>query len=259
MIPKIIHYCWLSNDKFPLQIQKCIDTWQKILPDYEFKLWDTNALNLENFIWVKQAFEAKKYAFAADFIRLYAVYNYGGIYLDCDIEVLKNFNNLLHLPYFVGSEGNNTIEAGVFGATKGNLWIKNCLEYYNDKTFVNPDGTFNTETLPSIMIEQVSKTRTIATKSKDEILQLLKNGDSKTDLYLFSKEYFCAKNLGSGQLENTPETYCIHHFAMSWIPFKHKFLANLKRRLMTVFGVKKITFIINFFNLKLIKDSFSKK
>ena len=56
MIPKIIHYCWLSNDKFPLQIQKCIDTWQKVLPDYEFKLWDTNALNLENFIWVKQAF-----------------------------------------------------------------------------------------------------------------------------------------------------------------------------------------------------------
>lgn len=259
MIPKIIHYCWLSDDKFPLQIQKCFDTWQKVLPDYEFKLWDTNAINLEKFVWVKQAFESKKYAFAADYIRLYALYNYGGIYLDCDVEVLKNFNNLLHLPYFVGTEGNNIIEAGVFGATKENLWIKNCLEYYNDKSFVNPDGTFNTKTLPSIMIEQVSKTRTIATKSKGEILQLLKNGDFKTDLYLFPKEYFCAKNLGTGQLENTSETYCIHHFAMSWIPLKSKFLANFKRRLMTVFGVKIITFIINFFNLKLIKDSFSKK
>ena len=97
MIPKIIHYCWLSDDKFPTQIQKCIDTWKVILPDYEFKLWDTTTLNLEDYIWIKQAFETKKYAFAADYIRLYAVYHYGGIYLDTDVEVLKSFNNLLHL------------------------------------------------------------------------------------------------------------------------------------------------------------------
>lgn len=259
MIPKIIHYCWLSNDKFPVQIQKCIDTWKIVLPDYEFKLWDTTTLNFEEYIWIKQAFETKKYAFAADYIRLYAVYNYGGIYLDTDVEVLKSFNDLLHLPYFIGTEGNNIIEAGVFGATKKTPWLKECLDHYNNKTFINQDGSLNTMTLPNIMINQIGLTRNIITKPEKIILQLLKNGDITSDLYLFPKEYFCAKNLGTGQLENTINTYCVHHFAMSWIPMKYKFLPNLKRKLMAVFGVKTISTMINLFNLKLIKDSFYKK
>ena len=89
MIPKIIHYCWLSRDEFPPLIKTCIDTWKEQLPDYEFILWDTNRFKLESNIWVQQAFDTKKYAFAADYIRLYAIYNFGGIYLDTDIEVLK--------------------------------------------------------------------------------------------------------------------------------------------------------------------------
>ena len=93
MIPKIIHFCWLSDDKFPDVIEKCMASWHKKLPDYEFILWDTNRFNLEDSTWVKQAFESKKYAFAADYIRLFAVFNYGGIYMDTDIEVLKKFDD----------------------------------------------------------------------------------------------------------------------------------------------------------------------
>ena len=99
MIPKIIHYCWLSDDKYPDNIQKCIDSWKIHLPDYQFKLWDLKAINLDENIWVKQAFESKKYAFAADYIRLFAVYNHGGIYFDTDIEVLKPFDDLLPVSY----------------------------------------------------------------------------------------------------------------------------------------------------------------
>lgn len=125
MIPKIIHYCWLSGDPFPEKIQHCINSWRKVLPDYEFVLWDTKRFPLELSPWVKEAFKAKKYAFAADYIRVYAIYHYGGIYLDCDVEVIKRFDDLLHLPYFVGEEATgDRVEVAAFGAEKGTLWVK---------------------------------------------------------------------------------------------------------------------------------------
>lgn len=99
MIPKIIHLCWLSGDPYPPKIQKCLESWKKFLPEYEVMLWDGNRFDLNSSSWVAQAF-AKKYAFAADYIRMYALYHYGGIYLDSDVEVLKSFDELLTLPLF---------------------------------------------------------------------------------------------------------------------------------------------------------------
>ena len=99
MIPKIIHFCWLSDDPYPKKIQFCLDTWKKKLPDYEIMLWDFNRFPKDKSVWVSEAFDARKYAFAADYIRFYALYNYGGIYLDSDVEVIKNFDDFLHLPY----------------------------------------------------------------------------------------------------------------------------------------------------------------
>lgn len=118
MIPKIIHYCWMSGDSYPSNIQKCINSWHKYLPDYEIWLWDSNRFDIESSMWVKEAYEMKKYAFCADYIRLYALYNYGGIYLDSDVEVLKSYNELLDLPYFMGLESKGIIEAATIGAEK---------------------------------------------------------------------------------------------------------------------------------------------
>lgn len=258
MIPKIVHYCWLSNDKFPDDIQKCIDSWKKNLPDYEFVLWDTQRFPLNSSIWVKQAFETKKYAFAADFIRLYAVYTYGGIYLDSDVEVLKKFDDLLDLPYFIGTEGDGIVEAGVFAAEKNAEWLADCLAYYEAKTFINDDGTFNTMTLPKIMMKQIETKRELIEITKEQVFKNKSLLQDEKKLYLFSKEYFCAKNLGTGKLENSSDTYTIHHFAMSWILSKNKFLPNLKRKLMSIFGVKTISWLISFFRLKKIKDALIK-
>ena len=87
MIPKIIHYCWLSNDPIPAKLKKCMDSWKKQLPDYEFMLWNFDRFAKDRSVWVSQAFDSRKYAFAADYIRLYALYNYGGIYLDMDVDI----------------------------------------------------------------------------------------------------------------------------------------------------------------------------
>lgn len=257
MIPKTIHYCWLSGDPFPELIDNCINSWKKQLPDYEFILWDTNRFPMDENKWVKEAYEAKKYAFAADYIRLYVIYNYGGIYLDTDIQVLKSFNTLLHLPYFLGSEGNTTIEAGVFGAQKGTPWLANCLSYYKNRTFIKVDGSFDIITLPKIMIQCIQKDYKIIEMSKATIEKLTYTEEEKI-LHLFPKEYFCAKNHGTGVIEKTKNTFSIHHFAMSWISKKNAFLPNLKRKLITVFGVNFINFIVKIFALRKLKKIFLK-
>ena len=256
MIPKIIHFCWLSDDDYPNSIKECLESWQKFLPDYEFIHWDTKRFNLESNIWVKQAFEEKKYAFAADYIRLYAVYNYGGIYLDMDVEVLKKFDDLLNLPYFIGSEGGGIIEAGVFGAVAKTSWIGDCLNYYSDKSFINLNGSFNTLTLPRIMMAQITENREVIQAHMLDF-SISEQYSDDNFLIMLPKDFFCAKNQGTGVIETTNNTYCIHHFAMSWVPKSNLlFLSNFKRALIKIFGVKVISTFIDLMRLKQIKNFF---
>ncbi len=152
MIPKIIHLCWLSGDPYPEKIQYCIDSWKKVLPDYEVMLWDTSRFDVNSIPWTKQAFEAKKYAFVADYIRLYAVYNYGGIYLDSDVEAIRPFDDLLDLPYFVGAEaGLGGIELAAFGAEKGLEWVEYAMHYYEGRNFIKEDGEMDIEPMPRVL------------------------------------------------------------------------------------------------------------
>ncbi len=216
MIPKIIHFCWLSGDKYPPLIERCIASWKEKLSDYEFILWDTNKFDLNESKWVKQAFEAKKYAFAADYIRLYAVYNYGGIYLDSDVEVVKKFDDLLKLPYFIGTEGYGLLEAGIFGAEKGTSWIGDCLKHYENRNFIKNDESIDTRTLPSIMGEQIRKNRSIIEISGREIFQLNKD-EYSNDLFIFPKDYFSPKDPLTLDVNLTNNSYCIHHFDGSWL------------------------------------------
>lgn len=241
-IPKIIHYCWLSNDPFPKDISVFIESWKKILTDYEFRLWDLERDQVGENIWVKQSFKAKKYAFAADYIRIYALYKYGGIYLDTDVEVLKSFDDLLHLPYFAGTEGGNWIEAAVLGAEKGADWLKDILNYF-DKPFVKPEGSYAMVTMPQVMNKIIKEKRQIKVSEKKEIFENI-DMNYATCFYLFEEDFFSPKNMGTGTIRKTNNTYAIHHFAMSWIPFSSKFLPNIKRALMKVFGVKTVSLLI---------------
>lgn len=205
MIPKIIHYCWLSNDPIPKDLKKYMKSWKEKLYDYEFILWDLNRFDLNRSLWVKQAFEAKKYAFAADYIRLYAVYNYGGIYMDMDVEVIKSFNDLLRNDYILGYEAAKGLEAGVFGAPKKAPWVKEVLEYYTSKEFVLPNGLYNDTPLPIIM---------------DEVL----NADYITNKKIvpLPTDFLTAKSYKTGKITITPNTYTIHHFAGSWKSWDEK-------------------------------------
>ena len=104
MIPKIIHYCWLSGEPYPEKIRKCIASWKEILPDYTIKLWDMNSFDVNSIDFVREAVSVRKWAFAADYIRLYALYTEGGIYLDSDVLVRKSFNPFLDNDLFSAVE-----------------------------------------------------------------------------------------------------------------------------------------------------------
>lgn len=224
MIPKIVHYCWLSGDPYPEKIKFCIDSWKKQLPDYEFILWDKNKFDIDSCIWVKQAYEAKKYAFAADYIRLYALYHYGGIYLDSDVEVLKSFNPLLNQPYFFGTENSSEllIEAATMGVEPHNEYIARCLNYYNDREFFI-DGEMDTLPLPDIMTYHVENYKIIISENDF-------NYNDDNILQVFTKDYFSPKNGVGGKLSYlTSNTYSIHHYNASWYPMRKRLYAFILR------------------------------
>lgn len=225
MIPKIIHYCWLSNEPYPEKIAFCINSWKKLLPDYEFWLWNFDRIDKEKFPWVKEAFEARKYAFAADFIRAYALYHFGGIYLDSDVEVLKSFNDLLHLPYFLGEEQNpGAIEAATMGAEKGHPLFKYLLDYYEGRHFVRSDGSLDTRTLPSIMNE-IATTKFRVVKVPSIVSFNYESGC----LSLLPKDYFSPMRWDTHEINVTKNTYSIHHFAASWHSSKHVLFAFVSK------------------------------
>lgn len=156
MIPKVIHFCWLSGDKYPSKIRYCINSWKEKLPDYEIRLWDLSRFDIDSSVWCKEAFEMKKYAFAADYIRCYALYKEGGIYLDSDVELLRSFDDLLHLPYFIGEEQGGNIEPAIIGCEKGWDFLERMLSYYENRHFV-VNGNMDMQTLPAIMSQEINR------------------------------------------------------------------------------------------------------
>lgn len=251
MIPKIIHYCWLSSQEYPQDVKNNIASWKAILPDYEFMLWDEERSEILKCVWIKQAFENKKFAFASDLIRLYAVYTYGGIYLDSDVEVLKSFDKLLKLPYFIGTQYDNEIEAAIFGSEKKSQWLSITMEYYNNRSFVKEDGNFDMVILPTILKSRIELTKDITIMEASQVHEVdffLKNKDS---FFLFPCEYFSPKNIETGVISKTKNTYTIHHYSSSWMSF----LSKLRRNIMQTIGLNQTEKIISILKLRELRIS----
>ena len=249
MIPKVLHFCWLSNDPYPAKIQKCIDSWRRVLPDYEIRLWNFERLGDAANQWVREAFDKKKYAFAADFVRAYALYHEGGIYLDSDVEILKTFDSLLELPYFLGYEsGANSIEAACMGAEKGHPLFGHLLEYYRDRRFIQPDGSCDMTPMPIIM-QQIVKVN-FSLQPIDSIRSF--DQDHKK-ICVLPDDYFSPVNLDTSELRLTSRTMAIHHFAASWCSPYTRF----KQRMQKLLGGR-ITRIIISAKRKILKSRISR-
>jgi hypothetical protein len=190
-------------------------SWKK-LKGYEFVHWNLERFPLSKSIWVKEAFEAKKYAFAADYIRLYALYHYGGIYLDSDVEVLKSFDQFLELREMVGREQKKSdlIEMAALGVEPHAPWIKLCLDYYEGRHFIKENGEYDMLAIPFV-VERILQ-------EHGYILRDVKNWEeAKTvkgekEIAFFPKDFFSPMSNFDGFVQTSPNTCCIHHFTNSW-------------------------------------------
>ncbi|MDR2659967.1 MAG: glycosyl transferase [Spirochaetaceae bacterium] len=214
MIPKIIHYCWLSGDPVPEDYKRCMETWKLKLPDYEFILWDTGRFDINSVLWVKQAFEVTMYACASDYIRLYAVYTHGGIYLDMDMEVIKRFDELLNSGLMLAYENHisRNVEAGCFGAEKGHPYIKKCMEYFEGRSFFDPSLLQRILAMP-----KAERHKFINPMILPEVMRnAAGNFFKKDEFHFYPCDYFTAKNIVTGKIQNTENTFTIHHFATQY-------------------------------------------
>ncbi len=238
MIPKVIHYCWLSSGPMPANLQAYVDGWHRLLPDYEIKLWDYNAFPRGKSAWVDAAFDNRKFAFAADYIRAYALYHEGGIYLDSDVELLKTFDPLLQLPYFMCREtGSECVEAAVMGAEAGHPLFEALLRRYDSRQFVRDDGTLDTTTMPDVIGEELAALG-IALRDVDAPEHV---GREPGTLSVLPTDYFSPIDKENLELRATERTYCIHRFAGSWKSPWHRF----KKRVQRAIGPRATRWVIN--------------
>lgn len=238
MIPKIIHLCWLSGDPYPEDVKICLDSWKINLPDYDIWVWDTSRFDVNSTIWTKQAFENRKYAFAADYIRLYALYNYGGIYLDSDVIVYKSFDSLLQLPYFIGQSYSGAFEAAVIGAEKKTPWIGDILKRYDNRSFVKEDKSFDMIELPKIFTITLEECN-----YKFYRLHSIEDyGQSSDCIYVFDKDFFNSRN--SIEVQRTNKSFCAHNYLGSWTQ-QQKTTNSIKLLIKKIFPKSMIIAILN--------------
>ena len=157
MVPKIIHLCWFSDDPYPVEIKICLKSWERVLPDYKVRVWNYADAQSIGCRFIDEALAAKKWAFAADVVRFYAIYKEGGVYMDSDILVERRFDSFIPEKGFVsfneyaGEE--IRLQAAFLIGEKGNRYCKDMFDYYNQRPFLLPDGSFDIKISPVIMVE----------------------------------------------------------------------------------------------------------
>lgn len=220
MIPKVIHYCWFGGNLLPELAQKCIESWKKYCPDYEIKRWNETTFDIHSNAYVEEAYEARKYAFVTDYVRLYALYHEGGVYMDTDVEVLKPLDDLLDYEAVSGFEAPSQIPTGLMASREGHPFIKELLADYDNIHFKRADGT----------LDMTTNVRRITDHCLQYGLQLNNMLQTINGFTLLPKDYLCPKDVNTGELNISANTYTIHHFNGSWVSEEQKLAANLRRK-----------------------------
>lgn len=207
MIPSIIHYCWFGHSDMPQLAKDCIASWHKFMPDWKYQLWNENNFDIHQIPYTKEAYEAGKYAFVSDYVRLWALEQQGGLYMDVDFEVYKPFDDLLQYHAFAGFEGSKCLPVmmGVIASEAHGIWVKEQLGNYRGRHFLKEDGSFDLTT----------NVKFITAKMREG--GLTQNGKEQEykDLHVFPVEFFCPRQT-TGEYFRTVNTYCEHRGLNSW-------------------------------------------
>jgi len=201
---KVIHYCWIGGNDLPDKMKYCINSWKNFCPDFEIKEWNETNYDMEKNEFIKCAYKDKKYAFVADYMRLDILYNYGGIYLDVDVELLRSLKPLIG-QNFIGLERAGEVAPGLaMGCDAHHFMIKELLDYYDNLDVSN--GIDYTVSIVDITSNIFKKH---GLKCQDSIQQV-------EDFVIYPTEYFNPKGGDYGKERITENTYSIHHYLATW-------------------------------------------
>ncbi|MDR0229173.1 MAG: glycosyl transferase [Flavobacteriaceae bacterium] len=229
MIPKIIHYCWFGCKEIPALQRECIASWQKYLPDYQLMLWNEENFCIKDYPFAARAYQEQKYAFVSDVCRLVVLEQWGGIYLDTDVELLGTLNPFLKHTAFIGFEDYTKLQTGLIGSEKGGKWITELLHIYQEKQFVNLDGSYNLTTNVDLISAEMEKRGIVL---QNQYLSI------ESYVTLYPLDYFCAKSHIDGSIIKTLHTVAVHHFAGSWLENKDRRARNVRQFLRRVLGTE---------------------
>lgn len=231
MIPKIIHYCWIGGyPKTPLAL-RCIESWKKYCPDYEIIEWNESNYDFSKNQYMAEAYRQKKWGFAPDYARLDIVYQFGGVYLDTDVELLKPMDELLHNHAFVGLQRPGIAAFGLgFGSEKANPIVRELRDQYESLVFLNSDGSLNLTTSPKYQSDYLVEHYGLSLQNEVQVL-----GENLT---VYPIDYFNPMNPSSGKITITPNTFSIHHYAASWSSASNKRRTVIYKWICRIFGEK---------------------
>lgn len=217
MIPKKLHYCWFGGNPKPPIIQKCMKSWRKFLPDYEFCEWNESNFDIHICAYVEQAYAAKKWAYVSDYCRFYVLNKYGGVYVDTDVEFVKNIDELLNTK-FMGFAHDDIVASGLIMATTSDDWYcQELLKTYEGENFVFDDP---------------SKILAIGRRGTEIFVNHGLRLDGSKQIvndYTIYPEYMFNPTRGDRHYKLDPRAYSIHHYAATWFPKGAKFRMRIRQ------------------------------
>ena len=210
MIPKIIHYCWFGGNEKPEKAQTCIASWKRFAPDYEIREWNEGNFSLEGCPkYVRDAYDAQKYAFVTDYVRLKVLYDHGGFYMDTDVELLCPLDVFLNDRAVIGFENDEFVNSGqMLAAEKGHPIMVEMMARYEGIDFFRSDGSMFLLGCPHVNTE-VLEAHGLGKNGREQIV---------ADVHVYPADWFNPLDSATGELRKTENTVSIHWYSMSWIP-----------------------------------------
>ena len=229
MIPKKIHYCWFGGNPLPNDFQKYIESWKSYCSDYQIIEWNETNIDLHSCKYLEQAYNEKKWAFVADYVRFLVVFKEGGIYLDTDIEVIKPLDELLENNAFFGF-GSTSLTVPIFGAMAGHPCLEDILEDYSHRSFIKEDGTLDETTIERTVSRILTSNYGLKMNWEE---QYLRDG-----IRVYPREYFFSTDWHTGIVHLNPKLYVIHYAVGTWLPEEERIPIEIRKKTIHLFGEK---------------------
>ncbi len=226
-IPKVIHYCWFGKNPLPESVQNCIKSWKTYCPDYQIIEWNENNFDLSKSSFAQAAYSAKKWAFVSDYARVCILNEFGGIYLDTDVQLIKSLDPFMKYDLLFGFERDDRIMTALIGSAPNASFMKKIENYYSGLNFVNPDGSFYSD--PNVRLFSTMFAEMFQCSLDGKLIE-------RDNVVVFPCDFFSPKSFLTGKIKLTPNSCAIHHFEATWLAPSQKAKQKARELIARILG-----------------------